>query len=254
MRDTLEYIKAVMNETSLEALWDMHVARMSDYGFDRLIYGYTNFRSGVSLGDVEDFFILSNHSREYLDKFLGEGMYFHTPMMEWTLNNSGAKSWQAVHDAYDAGLLSPEQIEVYRDNQSLNLTAGYTISFPAVSSRTKGAISLGGRSGLTQRDVDDIWAQHGGNIVLINNVAHLKIHSLPYTYPERELTKRQREVLEWVGDGKTIQDIATLIERTPATVEKHLRLARQAMNVETTAQALLKASFMHQIYLPESQS
>ena len=59
MRDTLEYIKAVMNETSLEALWDMHVARMSDYGFDRLIYGYTNFRSGVSLGDVEDFFILS---------------------------------------------------------------------------------------------------------------------------------------------------------------------------------------------------
>ena len=85
---------------------------------------------------------------------------------------------------------------------------------------------------------------------LANNIAHLKILSLPYDYPERMLTKRQREVLEWVGDGKTIQDIATLIERTPATVEKHLRLARDALNVETTAQALLKASFLHQIYRP----
>ncbi|MCP4817709.1 MAG: LuxR family transcriptional regulator, partial [Shimia sp.] len=102
-------------------------------------------------------------------------------------------------------------------------------------------------------EVDEIWATRGREIELINNVAHLKVQSLPYSNPERELTSRQREVLEWVGDGKTIQDIALLIERTPATVEKHLRLARDAMNVDTTAQALLKASFLKQIYLLEAQ-
>ena len=75
--------------------------------------------------------------------------------------------------------------------------------------------------------------------------------SLPYEHPRRALTERQREVLEWVGDGKTIQDIATLMNRKPATVEKHLRLARESLNVETTAQALLKASFLKQIYKPE---
>ncbi|MGX9350435.1 LuxR family transcriptional regulator [Shimia sp. W99] len=251
MRDTLEHIEAVMNETSLESLWDMHLMRMSGYGFDRLLYGYTNFRSGVSLGDVEDFFILSNHKRAYLDKFLGEQLYFHGPMMDWTLHNSGSKSWNIVQSALENGELDADQLRVLEINRQFGLNAGYAISFPAVSSRTKGAISLVAREGLNQDDVDEIWARNGREIELINNITHLKIHSLPYSNPERELTKRQREVLEWVGDGKTIQDIAMLIGRTPATVEKHLRLAREAMNVETTAQALLKASFMHQIYLPD---
>ena len=35
---------------------------------------------------------------------------------------------------------------------------------------------------------------------------------------------------------------------TPATVEKHLRLARETMGVETTAQAVLKAAFQNQMF------
>ena len=57
------------------------------------------------------------------------------------------------------------------------------------------------------------------------------------------------EVLEWVGDGKTTADIATIMGLTLATVEKHLRLARESLDVDTTAQAVLKASFQNQIYV-----
>jgi LuxR family transcriptional regulator len=39
---------------------------------------------------------------------------------------------------------------------------------------------------------------------------------------------------------------------TPATIEKHLRLARDALEVETTAQAVLKASMQNQIFRIES--
>jgi LuxR family transcriptional regulator len=84
---------------------------------------------------------------------------------------------------------------------------------------------------------------------MLNNVAHLKILSLPFTTMSgRRLTKRQREALEWVGDGKTSQDIAVLMGLTQATVEKHLRLARETLGVETTAQAVLKASFQNQMF------
>ena len=55
-------------------------------------------------------------------------------------------------------------------------------------------------------------------------------------------------MLEWVGDGKTAQDISTIMGVSPATIEKHLRLAREALDVETTAQAVLKASFQNQLY------
>jgi len=131
------------------------------------------------------------------------------------------------------------------------VTAGYTISLKAVSARSKGAIALTAREGISQADIDAVWAQHGTDIVLMNNVAHLKIMSLPYS-GARSLTKRQREVLEWVGDGKTTQDIATVMGLTVATVEKHLRLAREALDVDTTAQAVLKAAFQNQMFVLEA--
>ena len=72
------------------------------------------------------------------------------------------------------------------------------------------------------------------------------------TPPNRTLTRRQREALQWVGDGKTTQDIAQIMGLTQATIEKHLRLARDALNVETTAQAVLKAAFQNQMFVLEA--
>lgn len=249
---TLTYIEALTKASKLEELWDMHTDWMAGFGFDRLIYGYTSFRTEGSLGDAEDFMILSNHDRAYLDGFLGGGLYFNGPMMSWTLNNNGARSWSWVTERAQNGVLTPEEEKVLQFNEKMDVIAGYTISFPTISSRTKGAIALTAARGISQDQVDEVWAEHGRVIELANNVAHLKILSLPYDYPRRALTNRQREVLEWVGDGKTIQDIADLLGRAPATVEKHLRLAREALNVTTTAQALLKASFMNQIYKPDT--
>ncbi len=64
--------------------------------------------------------------------------------------------------------------------------------------------------------------------------------------------KLDAEALQWVGDGKTAQDIALLMGLTPATVEKHLRLAREALDVETTAQAVLKAAFYNQMFMADA--
>jgi DNA-binding CsgD family transcriptional regulator len=86
---------------------------------------------------------------------------------------------------------------------------------------------------------------------VMNNVFHLKLLTLPYS-GSRQLTQRQREVLQWVGDGKTAQDIGLLMGLTAATVEKHLRLAREALDVETTAQAVLKAAFYNQMFTADA--
>ena len=134
----------------------------------------------------------------------------------------------------------------------LGVSVGYTISFKSVSARSKGAISRCARRDLCQDEIDKVWATSGPDILLMNNIAHLKILTLPYNPPNRGLTKRQREALEWDGDGKTTQDIALLMGLTTATVEKHLRLAREALSVETTAQAVLKASLHNQMFVVEA--
>ncbi len=243
----LGYLEKLNDAKTIDEVWDHHVSAMAHYGFDRLLYGFTRFRTSNSFGDRQDILLLSNHSAEFIQEFVDSEMYFHAPMVKWAAENVGACSWRWIERNREH--LTPEEIKVLDFNRRMGVTAGYSVSFKDISSRAKGAIGLVAKPGLTQEDVDIIWARHGRMIVQMNNVAHLKMTHLPYSTQRRPLTDRQREVLEWVGEGKTSQDIATIMGVSMATVEKHLRLARIALDVETSAQAVLKASIQNQIFV-----
>lgn len=245
------YLDQLTSAPSVEDFWQLHTAKMAHYGFDRLIYGFTRYRSGSSLGDPQDWVLLTNQSPDYMEPFINQGLLFHAPMVKWALENDGACSWRWMENMERSDGFTPSERKVVEFNRKMGVTAGYTISFRSVSARSKGAIALTARAGMLQETVDQIWAQHGPEIIVMNNVAHLKLLTLPYS-GARHLTKRQREVLEWVGDGKTTQDIAILLGLTAATIEKHLRLAREALDVETTAQAVLKAAFYNQMFIIEA--
>ena len=242
------YLHSIARCPAIEELWDAHTQRMAEYGFDRLIYGFTRYRTSSSLGDPQDFILMTNQPPAYLKAFIDDGLYFHAPMIKWALENNGACSWRWMEEMSRTDAFTPAERKVVEFNLRMGVRAGYTISFRSISARSKGAIALTARRDMSQDDVEKIWSEHGTKIVVMNNVAHLKLLTLPYN-GARQLTKRQREVLEYVGDGKTTQDTAFLLGLTPATVEKHLRLAREALDVDTTAQAVLKAAFYNQMFV-----
>lgn len=247
--DTVAHLSKVLTAGSIEEIWDLHVQAMAAYGFDRLLYGFTRFRTTNSFGSIDDILVLSNHSADYIQGFVRSGLYMQAPMVKWSAANEGACSWRWIEEKVSSGDLSPAEQKVLEFNLRHGVKAGYSISFRDVSVRSKGAIGLTARDGLRQRDADAIMEEFGEEILLLNNVTHLRITAMPFASSRRALTPRQREALEWVGDGKTTQDIATIMGLTPATVEKHLRLAREALDVDTTAQAVLKASFQNQIFI-----
>jgi len=248
MSQLTDRLNALVSVKTDDELWDMHTRWMAEYGFDRLIYGYTRYRTSSSVGDPQDWVILTNHASDYMETWINEGHHFHAPMVRWALENNGACSWRWMGELAEADMLTEGEKSVMQFNRARDVTAGYTVSFRSVSERTKGAIALTARKGLSQKDVEAVWEKDGDELTILNNVMHLKLLTLPYS-GARTLTKRQREVLQWVGDGKTTQDIAILLGLTAATVEKHLRLAREALDVETTAQAVLKAAFYNQMFV-----
>jgi LuxR family transcriptional regulator len=249
MKDrALDHLERLLLATTIEETWDLHCAAMAWFDFDRLLYGFTRFRSSRDLGEPDDLLVLSNMDSCYVAQFVKGGLYRKAPMVRWATENTGACSWRWMRD--NEASLSEAERQVIEFNKRFNVVAGYTISFPQVSTRSHGAIGLTARAGLSQRDVEERWAVNGSLVHMLNNAFHLKATSLPYTHVN-PLTPRQREVLEWVGDGKTMQDIAAIMGVTAATVEKHLRLAREALGVETTAQAVLKASHKNQIFVTD---
>ena len=151
-----EYLHSIARSPAIEELWDAHCQMMDSYGFDRLIYGFTRYRTQTSLGDPEDFVILTNHSVDYTDEFLGGGLYFHAPMVHWALANDGACSWTVLHDMVRERAMTPAEERVLDFNRRMGVTAGYTVSFKSISARSKGAIALTARSGMTQDDVDAV--------------------------------------------------------------------------------------------------
>lgn len=58
------------------------------------------------------------------------------------------------------------------------------------------------------------------------------------------LSRREKEILQWVAAGKTQQDIGDILSISHRTVEVHLRSSREKLNALTTAQAVGRAISM----------
>jgi DNA-binding CsgD family transcriptional regulator len=245
---TLKLLSEIAQAQTIEKVWDLVVQEFTPLGFSRLNYGLTRFRFENSIGDPEDALYLSTANAAYMNEYFNGGHFARTPVFRWVMTNTGACTWRWVDEDRAAGRLSASELDALAVNARMEVKAGIAISFPETCHRIKGAFGLIADRGMTHDDVDEIWAKHADAINAVAHMMHLKITSLPLRSAKRALTKRQREALEWVADGKTTQDIAILMGVSAAMIEKHLRLAREALNVETTAQAVAKATLLNVIF------
>lgn len=56
-----------------------------------------------------------------------------------------------------------------------------------------------------------------------------------------QLSRREREVMQWIAAGKTQRDVGDILAISDRTVEVHLRSAREKLQALTTAQAVARA-------------
>lgn len=248
MDDVLDLLVRLAGAGSVAAVWDMAARFYAAYGFSRANYGLTRYRYDRSIGNPDDVIYLTTAGPEYARRYFAEGLYARTPVYKWAQANVGSCTWGWVREKLARGELTPDEVDAVTQNAAMGITAGVTVSFPVSSARSKGALGLIADAGLSSDDVDGIWAKRGTEIEAVAHMMHLKIVQMPAQSRRRNLTDRQREALEWVADGKTTADIALLMQVSLAMVEKHLRLAREALDVETTAQAVAKAAFLNMIF------
>lgn len=238
-------LDSILAAKTIEDVWEVLLLKLQSWGFQNVLYGFTRFHTENGFGDTTDHLVLTNLGPDYVKGYFNDGRYKHGPIVTWAAQNAGVCSWAYIDEVYES--LDSKALDTVEFNRSFGVSSGYTIGFSNATTRSKGAIGLSmQRFKGTQEQADAIWTKYGQEIKILCDVSHLKIISLPFDL--RRLTARQREVLEWVGDGKTSADVAQIMGLTTATVEKHLKLARDALGVDTTAQAILKASLLNQFY------
>lgn len=244
----LPLLNRIAASSRIDDAWELATDHFARLGFARVNYGFTRFKHQKTIGDPEDALFLSTCDADYVKRYFQGGFYARTPVFRWAETNAGICTWRWVHEAFEAGRLSPQEAEAVRQNAELGIMAGISVSFPEVLSRSKGAMGMIADPGVSLADVEALFAERREEILAVANMMHLTIVHLPQLSRHRALSPRQREALEWVADGKTTQDVALLMGVSAAMVEKHLRLAREALAVETTAQAVAKGALLNMIF------
>jgi LuxR family transcriptional regulator len=224
-------------------VWTIFADAVAEFGFDNLLYGGTRLPNRDRVGDIRDALILHRGPQAYADIYLGEELYLHSPAYDWAARNSGFASWPEAMQQF-SGLARPEHMRILQINAQFGMRAGYVGSLNDVVRGMHGVIGMS-PSGLGQPEADALWAEVGREIETLSNLLHLRLASLPMPGQRRPLTSRQREALHWFAQGKTMQDIADIMELSAATVEKHLRMARDSLDATTTAHAVQKATSMN---------
>ena len=245
------HLAALISATDQETVWAMTSAFFRDLGFAHAIYGYSPDSWGAKLGSPEDYLVLSTFSAEISAEMVEQGHHLQSLTFHWALKNVGVASW--AKSAEECGLdadfvVDPVSLEFFTRS---GLLSGCSVGFPNERTRGNATLALVAPSHVPQYEVDRWLALYQDVILVTATIAHSRLSTLPYPSPRGGLTRRQREVLEWVAEGKTAADIATIMGLSAPTVDKHLRLARETLGVDTTAHALIKAAFLNQVFVSQ---
>lgn len=246
--ELLKDIDALLTARTPQGVWQHYVDRLSSLGFSHV--AYCGLRILDVHGDrmVDDGIFLSNYPPRLLQEIQSQGTFSNLPMYRWMSENRGSESWEWMQRRRRAGRLSlPEErmLDLFARHGHVS---GYAIGLGDSVPQMRAGVILSGAIGMRRDELDVLWQRHRAVVTALAGLVHMRLSTLPYR-SESLLTLRQREVLEYISVGRTIQEVAELLDLTPATVEKHLRLARKALGARTTAQAVLLATRRRQIFV-----
>ena len=248
--ENFERAERLVQSQSMSEMWVHHLDNMQNFGFDRMIYAATLVSGQKGWGDLDDRLVLTNYPSPVIDAFFKDSLHEEAAKVAHPTRGPGAYSWNDSYNTTGEGQDLSEAEQRHLDLcQQWDITAGYTIWFNGFGQRRKAVIGLCARKDLSQDEVDANWEIFGREVQTLCNIMHLKAATLPAPAHRDLLTSRQRQVLNLIAEGHSVQSVADTINRSPATVEKHLRLAREALNAETTANALRKAAELNQLFL-----
>lgn len=236
-------LSRIVKSTNIAQAWRSFASAMESFGFDMQLYGCSHLSPKSGWG-MDETLVLMNGPEDYAEQFLGADLHRNSLTFAWALQNDGFVSWAEALRQFRVHP-SPKTTELYNLNAEFGFQSGYMGSLNAIVPGAKGVVGLSSSRNLSEEHMDALWARVGEQVETLCATMHLRMACLPQTGIFKPLTSRQLEVLYWYAEGKMLQDIATIMDISMGTVEKHLRCARESLEAETTAHAVRKATSLN---------
>ncbi|MFK7943692.1 MAG: LuxR C-terminal-related transcriptional regulator [Paracoccaceae bacterium] len=231
----------------LAVCWSRLCSALRCYDVDRIFYARKPIADAQSFHNRFRLTWFSTYGAEADRLFVDLGGYVMNHTIRWALENTGAISWRVNRDRYLAGTMTAQEEAIHLGMREHGLVAGITYANPILSNQVRSGFGLCFRAGLKQDDADRIWAAQQDRIIphlQLFELAASQMRNIPLGHA---LTERQIEILRLTVDGKTTEEMATLLAVHRRTIETHLKAARERLGVATTLQAAVIATQQGQL-------
>lgn len=238
------FIERLLEARSMSQIGVVFQEAMIQLGFDHALYA-AHFMLTVPRSVLrENPIVFSNLPEELMEELHQMPNLNRDPCLQWVLASNVEISARDLLDLH--GGTSPT-LALARQH---GLDQAQFISLRDKVLNSAGMVVVIPHRHADARTLAERWTRSGRDVRILSWVMHMRIATMSRSRAATTLTPRQREVLTWRSAGKTVGEIATILGITPATVEKHMRLARESLGVVTTPQAVLKAHVTHQLFQP----
>jgi DNA-binding CsgD family transcriptional regulator len=203
------------------------------YGLSNAVYWCPTFRGRA----LDDPFLVVTYKPDWVDHYIRSNYAAVDPVV-----NIGARSLLPIDWAkFDR---SPRKVQrMFNESRDAGVGAqGLTIPVRGAENGVWGLFSV------TSNDKDAEWTRRRraiiSDLVMIANFVHHKaydLHTLGENIDLNAITKRETEALAWTSEGKSIADIAVLMQISAETVKAHLDSARHKLGALNRVHAVSKA-------------
>lgn len=222
-------LRRIAQATSLPMLWRLMTRYFSRHGFNAVSYYWV--RAGSHLPATVP--LQHGYTQDEIELYLSYDFQRLDIVPRAALAAGLPMRWS---DVWEHSETTPEEREFLAAMREIHFPDGF--SLPCFGPGGRNAVV-----GLTKwRDGTDISASHLSLLHFAAQAAHLRICTLfaDEVTRDRQLSNREKEILDWVARGKSNSVIAEILAISPGTVDTYMRRIYDKLDVSDRTSAAVK--------------
>ncbi len=223
----LDTLHAVKRAPSLLKIAELFRRFIDDYGYTTFMCADPPRLDTQTGGQI----LFDTWAPEWRDRYLSRSYSFRDPMVLELCRTVHPFTWEEVRERRR---YEPQDWKIVDEASEWEMHQGFVVPILLTGGRVH-TVTMAGENPRT-----DFQAR--AELHLVSMYAHARALNLQCTKNEPvTLTKRERQVLQLISDGKTDWEASRVLGISPSAVHKHVENVKRRMGVGTRMQAVVNA-------------
>ena len=223
--------------SNLDDLFQRMMKLQGNYGISSGLYGVSYCKSTAQHDGITDsLFLKTNYSKDFLDHFGSEEFLDDDITAIHCLSKTTPLIWHEYDRYYDVN----DNQRYYMEEGAYQFDMSVGVAIPVRFNEFGGGGMGLSAQGLGANEFIKIWSSYQHEITTITKIFD-ELTRTKFVDDEFKLNAREKDILNWLANGITIQEIAYKLNLGSSTIETQLRSARIKLGAKSNIQAITKA-------------